>query len=229
MKRFLLLAGAVGALAYVSHVVIGGFLWHGYNHLMQPISDLTGSGAPDRHALSVILYVYSFFSLLFGVAALLRFQTLKAKIALWGMILFLAMQCVSLSYSFFPEDLAGSGVTLLGTMHIVVTALIVPFTIGSPLVMGLGLRRTGGLRGLAVFSLICAVIIFCAGGASAIFFARKLQYFGLVERINIGTLQTWMFVSSVVLFKNAMKDRATADDMPAIARSAGGRSSPHQP
>ncbi len=203
MKRFLLLAGAAGALAYASHVLIGGFLWQGYNHLMQPISDLTGSGAPDRQVLSVILYVYSLFSIVFGVAALLRFNELKMKTALWGMILFLAMQCVSLSYSFFPEDLPGGSVTFLGTMHIAVTALIVPFTIGSPLVTGLGLLKAAGLRRLAVFSIVCAIIIFCAGGTSAIFFARRLPYFGLVERINIGTLQTWMCVTSTVLYKGA--------------------------
>jgi len=48
MKRILLLSGALAALAYAAHVVIGGLLWAGYSHLMQPISDLTATGAPDR-------------------------------------------------------------------------------------------------------------------------------------------------------------------------------------
>jgi hypothetical protein len=208
MKRFLLLAGALGALAYLSHVVIGGFLWQGYNHLMQPISDLTATGAPDRHALGIILYAYSLFSIVFGIAGLVHFHGLKMKTAQWGMILFVAMQCVSLLYGFFPEDLPGGSLTFLGAMHIVVTALIVPFTIGSPLVTGLGLRKEQALRRLATFSIVCAVIIFFAGGTSAVFFAKRLSFFGLVERINIGTLQTWMFVTSVVLYRNAARTEA---------------------
>jgi hypothetical protein len=203
MKRILLLAGVLGALAYLSHVVIGGILWQGYNHLMQPISDLTGSGAPDRGLLSAILYVYSFFSILFGIAALVRFASLKLRGGVWGMVLFLAMQIVSLSYNFFPEDLPGTAMTFLGTMHIVVTALIVPFTIGAPLVTGIGIHKAEGLRGIGVFSMVCGIVIFFAGGTSAIFYARKLLSFGLVERINIGTLQTWVFVTSLALFRTS--------------------------
>jgi len=84
MKRFLLLAGALGAVAYVCMWSSAEFLWQGYNHLMQPISDLTGSGAPNRQALSVILYEYSLFTILFGIAGIVRFHELKSKTALWG-------------------------------------------------------------------------------------------------------------------------------------------------
>jgi hypothetical protein len=34
MKRLLLLCGALAALAYAAHVVIGGLLWEGYSHLI---------------------------------------------------------------------------------------------------------------------------------------------------------------------------------------------------
>ena len=95
MKRILLLSGALAALAYAAHVVIGGLLWAGYSHLMQPISDLTATGAPDRATLGIILYAYSLFALVFGVAALDRFRRLGQKAAAWGMILYVAMQLVS--------------------------------------------------------------------------------------------------------------------------------------
>jgi len=59
IKRILLLCGALAALAYAAHVVIGGLLWTGYSHLVQPISNLTATGAPHRGILQIILYAYS--------------------------------------------------------------------------------------------------------------------------------------------------------------------------
>lgn len=210
MKRILLLSGALAALAYTAHVVVGGLLWDGYRHLMQPISDLTATGAPDRAPLGIILYAYSLFALVFGVVAFARFRGLGFKMAVWGMALYIAMQLVSLSYSFFPEDLPGGTVTFLGTMHLVVTGIIVPFTIGAPIVTGLGIRKAAGLARAGWFSLACGILIFFAGAASALFFALKLPYFGLVERINIGTLQAWTFVLSVALHRHACSDVADA-------------------
>lgn len=203
MKRILLLSGALAALAYAAHVVIGGLLWDGYSHLMQPISDLTATGAPDRAPLGIILYAYSLFALVFGGVAFGRFRGLGLRAAAWGMILYVAMQLVSLSYGFFPEDLPGNAVTFFGTMHLVVTGIIVPFTIGAPIVTGLGMRKAAGLNRAGWFSVACGILIFFAGGASALFFARKLPFFGLVERINIGTLQVWILVLSVELFRHA--------------------------
>jgi hypothetical protein len=203
MKRTLLLGGALAALAYAAHVVIGGLLWAGYSHLMQPISDLTATGAPDRGLLQIILYAYSAFALVFGVAGIGRLRRLGLKTAAWGMVLYVAMQLVSLSYAFFPEDLPGSALTFLGNMHLVVTGIIVPFTIGAPVVTGLGMRKAAGLARAGWFSVACGILVFFAGGASALFFARKLPFFGLVERINIGTLQAWTFVLSVVLYRHA--------------------------
>jgi len=203
MKRILLLCGALAALAYAAHVVVGGLLWDGYSHLMQPISDLTATGVPDRVPLGIILYAYSLFALVFGVVMLGRFRGLGLKMAAWGAALYIVMQLVSLSYSFFPEDLPGSAVTFLGTMHLVVTGIIVPFTIGAPIVTGLGMRKAAGLARAGWFSVACGILILFAGGASALFFARKLPYFGLVERINIGALQTWTLVLSVALYRHA--------------------------
>lgn len=203
LNRIVLLSGALAAFVYAAHVVVGGLLWSGYSHLMQPISDLTATGAPDRAALQIILDVYSVSALIFGVVASVRLRKLGLKAASWGMRLYLALQVVSLSYGFFPEDLPGAGETFLGTMHIVVTGIIVPFTFGAPIVTGLGLRKAPGLAWVGWFSILCGVLIVFAGSASGYFFVNKLPYFGVVERINIGTLQTWTAVLSAALYRHA--------------------------
>ncbi|MEI8199145.1 MAG: DUF998 domain-containing protein [Eubacteriales bacterium] len=196
----LTLLGAFGALLYALHVVLGGILWKGYNHIMQPISDLTATGAPDRVLLSRITLAYALCSITFAVCAYIYLRRSVPKVTRAGMITFFAMQLVSLSYGWFPQDMPGSAMTFAGTMHLVVTGLIVPLTICSPLLIGLGMRKLPRFRRFAIYSIITSIILFFAGGTTAMLFANKLPYFGLFERINIGSLQIWMLVFSLTLF-----------------------------
>jgi hypothetical protein len=200
MLRKLPIFGALAALVYLIHVVLGGILWEGYSHLMQPISDLTASGAPDRALLSVFTLIYGVFSIIFSISAYLYIRNFAPKIARTGMLFFLAMHVVSITYNLFPQDLPGAPVTFTGVMHLVVTGLIIPLTIISPILVGLGFRKMQAFKSYGIYSIITGVIIFVAGGTTAFFFMNKLPYFGLVERINIGFLQLWMFVTSIMLF-----------------------------
>ncbi len=198
--------GMPGAFAYVFHVVLGGFLWKGYNHLHQPISDLTGQGAPDRALLVHITNLYSLFSILFAIGILMYFKKAPSGLLKAGLVLFLCMHIVSLSYAFFPEDFSGSKASFTGSMHLVVTFAIVPLTILFPIFVGLGIRQLSGYERFSAYSIVTGIILFLAGGTSAMLFAQKLPYFGLAERINIGTLQLWMFVTSwMIFFGNAGK------------------------
>ena len=111
------------------------------------------------------------------------------------------MQIVSLTYGFFPEDLPGGAVTFTGTMHLVITFLIIPLTILAPILFGVGVRKLKTFKKFGTYSIIFGIILFAAGGTTAVFFALKLPYFGLVERINIGTLQLWMFLTALKLVR----------------------------
>lgn len=197
--RKLMILGLVAVLAYILHVILGGILWKGYNHLMQPISDLTGSGAPDRTLLGTILWFYSIPAILFGLFAYLYMRSFAPKVAQVGMLLYSIMQLISFSYHFFPEDLAGGPTTFQGTMHLAVTFLIIPLTILAPILIGCGFRRMKGFKGFGTYSIVTGILIFIFGGTTAMFFALKLPYFGLVERLNIGTLQVWTFLTALKL------------------------------
>lgn len=215
MWKKLTIFGMLGALGYVFHIVLGGILWKGYNQLMQPISDLTASGAPDRVLLGNILFLYGPPAIIFSFSAFMFLGKFAPKVSRIGMLLFFFMQIVSFSYRYFPEDLPGSPITFMGTMHIVVTGLIVPLTILSPLLVGIGFRRMQSFKSFGIYSIITGIMIFIAGGTTAIFFANKLPYFGLVERINIGTLQLWMFLTSLKLFRTNIAEDKSIAAMPA--------------
>lgn len=206
MKRYLeailLSLGMLAVVIYFLHILLGGYLWKTYSHLQQPISDLTATGAPDRAILLSLTNIYGVLALIFAVSFTIFEGKERHKLVLLGGISFIILHIVSISYSFFPQDLPGAAPTFAGAMHLVVTALIVPFTILTPLLVGFGLKKEKASNRLGNFSLICGLLIIVFGGLSGYFFAKKLPYFGLVERINIGTLQIWTFVISYKSLKS---------------------------
>jgi hypothetical membrane protein len=206
MKRhhsaILLSSGMLAVLIYVLHILIGGYLWKTYSHLQQPISDLTATRAPNRFLMLLFTNIYGVLALIFAVSFTVFERKEHHKLVFWGGISFIILHIVSISYSFFPQDLPGAETTFAGTMHLAVTILIVPFTILTPLLIGFGLRKEKAWKTLGNFSLICGILIIIFGGLTGFFFAKGLPYFGLVERINIGTLQIWTFVLSYKLLKS---------------------------
>ena len=202
-KAIILKTGMLAVMVYILHVLLGGFLWKDYSHLQQPISDLTSSGAPNKDLLLLITNIYGVLALIFALSFTLIVSQKNHRFVFGGGVSLVLMHIVSLSYGFFPQDLPGAETTFKGTMHLVVTGLIVPFTILSPLLIGFGFRKNKERRTLGIFSVVCGVLIFILGGLTGLFYANHLAYFGLVERLNIGTLQVWMFILSYRVSKTA--------------------------
>lgn len=198
-KKLLFSTGILAIFFYVIHVLIGGYLWKEYNHLQQPISDLTATAAPNRVLLSILASVYGIFALIFAISFTIFESRKHHKLVFWGGVSFILMHLVSISYGFFPQDLPGSDVTFIGTMHLVVTGLIVPFTIFSPILIGFGFRKEKSWNFFGIYSVISGFLILIFGSLCAVFFVNKLPYFGLVERINIGILQVWTLYFSLKL------------------------------
>jgi len=207
LRTILLSSGILAVVIYSLHVLIGGFLWKTYSHLQQPISDLTATGAPNRFLLLLFTNIYGVLALLFALSFTFFIRKERHKIVFFGGISFIIMHLVSISYSFFPQDLPGTESTFNGMMHLVVTALIVPFTILTPLLIGFGLKKEKAWKTLGNFSLTCGILIIIFGGLSGYFFANQLPYFGLVERLNIGTLQIWTFVMSYKLLTSKHEEQ----------------------
>lgn len=191
--------GILAVLLYVSHVIIGGFMWDDYSHLARPISDLTASGAPNRGLLSVVTVLYGVLSIVFSIGAFLVLKSTAPKLSQTGILIFLFMHSLSLLYNFFPQDLPGDELTFRGLMHIVITILVIPLTILSPVLVGLGLRKTKHFYVYSYFSLATGLVILLSGVLAAIFIANDWPCFGVVQRINIGSLQLWMLGTSLKL------------------------------
>lgn len=206
------LCGIIGVAFYTLHVVLGGFLWQGYSHMSQAISELTGEGAPNAQMLRTLTTVYGILMIIFSATVIINFKAMKVKkLAMTGAVLLIIMETVSLiGYGLFPMNEAQSVSSFQNIMHIVVTAVVVLCTICSGYFVGIGLRKTEGMKSIGTFILVCSIVITVFGAITPAAMANGWPFSGLTERINIFTLQIWLSVLSVYLFlrwgKSAIKE-----------------------
>ena len=200
--QWLGLSGAISAVVYTAHVVVGGLLWQGYSHMAQTISELTADGAPNAALLRVFTTVYGILALVFAVCLFFELRRQGAKrAAIVGAVLLVVMEFASLvGYGLFPLR-GGTEMDTENMGHLIVTGIVVLGTIGSVLLLGLGLVKTAGFKALGVFSLVCAAMIVVSGGMTPASMAGGWSVGGLIERINIFTLQTWIFILSIGLLR----------------------------
>jgi len=203
LKIFALASGMISSVLYILHVLIGGLLWDGYRHIQQPISDLTRIGAPDVRLLSIMTTVYGLLAIVFAIVLYLQIKIVKNKILSFGLFLLVIMESISfVGYLLFPlEEVGAEVLTFHSVMHIIVTIIVVFTTIGFSFVTGIAFLRMQSTKRLGIFIIICGTTIVASGAATGIVIANEIPIIGLVERINIFTLQAMIFVTSCVMTK----------------------------
>lgn len=207
--QIIVLGGAASAVIYLAHVVVGGLLWPEYSQISNTISELTADGAPNASLLRVFTTVYGVLAVVFAVSLLLAFRALKVRrAARIGAVLLIIMEVASfVGYGLFP--LSGSTeMNVQNIGHIAVTVIVVLTTVTCGFFIGAGLLKTEGFKKLGVFMLVCASVMVAAGLMSPVTFATGWPVGGLVERFNIFTLQLWIFVLSVSVFRRKLPTAA---------------------
>jgi len=172
--------------------------YKGYNPFSQAISDLTAVNSPSRKIASAFSFLYGLFTVLFSICFFFYFKGDINNIITLGSLLFCIMTLVSfLGYSFFPLSQTGFAGTFKDKMHLVVTALVVVFTIVSLILFSIGFLKTSNYKYLGIIS-ICTFAALLIG----VILINKLpkEYFGIAERVNVysiiiftGILSLWMF------------------------------------
>ena len=196
--KTLSLFGITGAVFYFAHVIFGRLFYKGYNPFSQAISDLTADNSPSKKIASAFSFLYGLFTVIFSISFYIYFKDDINKIVTLGSLFFCVMTLVSFfGYMFFPLSQAGFAGTFKDKMHLVVTALVVVFTIVSLILFSIGFLKTGNYKYLGIIS-ICTFAALLIG----VILINKLpkEYFGIAERVNVysiviftGILSLWMF------------------------------------
>lgn len=200
IKRFwevATISGMISSVAYVLHVFIGEILWDEYSPIQQAISDLTSMSAPNVKLLRVFTNIYGIFAIIFAISLYIGLRSRTNKFSKIGVLLLILMEIsLYIGYSLFPLDGFDAGMTFQNKMHIVVTAFVVITTIGCTFIMGLGFCKIESMKKLGIFVIACGSIITISGAFTGIVMANNIPVLGLIERINIFTLQLMIFVLS---------------------------------
>jgi len=198
--QILVISGAISVIFYALHVIIGGLLWPEYSHIRQTISELTAVGAPNTEFLRMFTVFYGIFAIIFALSLFFVLRKARVKkLAQIGTVVLLIMEIASfIGYYLFPlntQNLQGFS----NFMHMIVTAIVIICTIGFSFFIGIGLRKSVGYKSIGNFVLFCAFVITIAGVATPIVIMQGIAIAGLMERINIYTLMTCIFVLSIYL------------------------------
>jgi len=196
--KTLSLFGVIGAVFYFAHVIFGRMFYEGYNPFTQAISDLTAANSPSKKIASAFSFLYGLFTVIFSISFYIYFSGDINKIVTLGSLFFCIMTLVSFfGYMFFPLSQAGFANTFKDKMHLVVTVLVVVFTIVSLILFSIGFLKTSNFKYLGIISM-CTFAVLLIG----VILINKLpkEYFGIAERVNvysiiifIGIISFWMF------------------------------------
>ena len=197
------LFGAIGVFFYFLHVLLGTLFYEGYNPMAQAISDLTASNSPSKSIAMLFSILYGIFTVIFSICFFVYF---KQKINRWvtfGVGFFCGMNIVSfLGYTFFPLSESGYAGTFQDIMHIVVTIMVVLFTIIALILLVIGFFKTKNIKYLGIISL-CTFLLVLAGPMLMNILPK--EYFGIAERISIYPLMIYTGILSLWMYKKGLK------------------------
>lgn len=206
MKKLYPIFGALAALIYIAYVVIGGAISQGgYNHLINAISELPHFVTEDKFIyLSNLTIIYGIALIFFSIIAFVDFKNYKSKFCRIAFVLILLNSISGIMTDIFPMDARDKGTTVAGIIHMVLAGFLAIFSILTPLFAGIGFKKIPEFKYLAVYSITSSIIICASGIITAAGAVNKFKYFGIVERVTIGTYIIWILIISIqMLFINS--------------------------
>lgn len=188
--------GMASSLCYLVTVLVGGlYAEGGYRHLVHAISELphflsTGYAVGIEWGVAV----YGWLMMLFSAAAAVDLFRNRYKLMGLAATLLGVNALAGLLMAAYPMDARDMDATWQGQMHLILAAVCAITSFTAPFLTGLYLRRFFMTKHFATTSIIFGAIILVSGGLSAAGAAKHFSYFGLIERITIGSFILWVFL-----------------------------------
>jgi len=196
-KKFYL-AGLVASFAYIIAVILGGIMWPAYSHLRQAISELTMTTAPNQWLIQPLFLIYNLSLLIFAIYLFKKAMNKPLKISA---ILLSLVGFSGLLMYFFPQDPLNVALTFDGLMHFVLAGMEALGTIVAIYLGGSGLAKATSDRQFKFTSVFLGSVVLICGGATPYIMSALPNYFGVFERITIGSFILWLGIFSYKLYK----------------------------
>lgn len=193
--RLLGLLGVVSLLSYSAFVFISPFFYPGYDWLSSAVSDLYATASPSLSVANRLNALFGPCGVVSATAVWVASARNRSKLLKSGVSSFLIMEWVCyVGYELFPWISGDSSSSFGNIMHLLVTVLVVLFSILSMVLIALSGKRSG-IPSLSVWAL-SALIMMTLGAIGSGLMPKAV--FGLFERFS--TFSTVIFNAILGLY-----------------------------
>ena len=206
LVNWLGLLGLVSFITYAVSIIFAPLAYPGYDWMSRAVSDLSATNAPSLARWHQLSGLYGVAGITCIMMVCVHIKGNLNKILRMGIYTFAIMFWVSIvGFSWFPlSESGGTGTAFQDIMHIVVTALVVPLSILSFVLIMIGGYRKKTFVSLAVFA--TAALGFMFAGAVGTVVAPS-EYFGIFQRFsNFISVNGFLALIGVYLFLGKLED-----------------------
>ena len=198
------LLGVISFLSYAVAVVFSPMAYPGYNWMAQAVSDLSAVNAPSKMLWTQLASLYDVCGIVCIMAVCVFIQGKLNRTLRIGIYFFAAMNWISsIGYTMFPLLNSGmSGTSMQDKMHIVVTVLVVIFSVASLVFIMIGGFREKEYRSLAIWATIA--LLFMVLGSIGVGIVPS-EYFGIPERFSVFAATGFNMILGIYLFNGFEK------------------------
>lgn len=193
----------ITSIVYVLAVVIGGALRENYSHLYNAISELTEAGTEKIFIIDLLFKVYNFLLLLYGGLMIIvyRGKSNKKMITMYLMLFLCGLS--GFMMGIFPQEARDAQLTITGIMHFVGAGIAALSTMIITVLAFVNYRKS--FKKYAIYSIITFIIIFISGISNVVLINSGIDsFFGLVERITIGSFIIWLFTTGLLQYRKKL-------------------------
>ena len=198
--KYLGVFGIISLLSYTAMVVFSPLAYPGYDWLSMAVSDLSAVGAPSAALAERLNALFGPCAVVCVMGVCVGAAGCRSKILKSGIGFFAAMEWVTVAgYKMFPLVQGEESSSFQNTMHIVVTVLVVLFSIISLVPIAIGSRKEP-MHALGIWAVAClAAMLIGAVGTGVM----PKSVFGLFERFSTFSAVVFNAVLGIYLMREA--------------------------
>lgn len=196
--RKLGILGIISLLSYTAMVVFSPFAYPGYDWLSMAVSDLGAEGAPSEQLASQLNALFGPCGLVSIMFVCVGVAGCKSKVLKSGIYFFAAMEWIcNVGYNLFPWVKDAPASNPQNVMHLLVTVLVVVFSLASLVLVAIGARKEE-MKSLGIWAIVCLVAMLIGPLGTSLL---PKAVFGLFERFSTFSAVVFNAILGIYLMK----------------------------
>lgn len=190
--------GVISLLSYTAMVVFSPLAYPGYDWLSMAVSDLGAEGAPSEQLASQLNALFGPCGLVSIMFVCVGVAGCKSKVLKSGIYFFAAMEWIcNVGYNLFPWVKDAPASNPQNVMHLLVTVLVVVFSLASLVLVAIGARKEE-MKSLGIWAIVCLVAMLIGPLGKSLL---PKAVFGLFERFSTFSAVVFNAILGIYLMK----------------------------